>query len=188
MHSANPYQVPQSNVDDQDQNDYSEVKVLSVSGRIGRLRYLGYMMGYSMLIYLAFAAMGGVMLAMGLPQGIFTGTIVIAYILVLILSIMLTIQRAHDFNTTGWLALLSFIPVLNLAFWFIPGTDGENRFGKKTPPNRGSLIWVVVGGVVFIAVIGILAAVAIPAYQDYKTRAQAATQNSVAPAPVAQPE
>lgn len=185
MRSANPYQVPQSNVDDQDQEDYSEVKVLSVSGRIGRLRYLGYMMGYSMLIYLAFAAIGGVMLAMGLSQEVFTGTIVIAYAFVLILSIMLTIQRAHDFNTTGWLALISFIPVLNLVFWFIPGTDGENRFGKKTPPNRGVLVWLIVG-IVFIAVIGILAAIAIPAYQGYKLKAQAAAQNSAAP--VAQPE
>lgn len=131
MSSANPYQVPQSNVDHQGQDDYSEVKLLSIRGRIGRLRYLGYTMGYGMLIYLAFAAVGGVMLAMGSPREIFMGMVGIGYVLVLVLSMMLTIQRAHDFNTTGWLALLAFIPLLNLMFMFIPGTDGENRFGKK---------------------------------------------------------
>ena len=28
---------------------------------------------------------------------------------------MLTIQRAHDFNTTGWLAILSIVPLVNLS-------------------------------------------------------------------------
>lgn len=181
MSSANPYQVPQSNVDHQAQDDYSEVKLLSISGRIGRLRYLGYTMGYGMLIYMAFAAVGGVMLAMGLAREIFMGMVGIGYVLVLVLSMMLTIQRAHDFNTTGWLALLAFVPLLNLIFWFIPGTDGENRFGKKTPPNRGGLVWVVVA-ILAIAMIGILAAIAIPAYQAYVHKAQAAAQSNLAPA------
>ena len=184
MSSANPYQVPQSNVDHQGPDDYSEVKLLSISGRIGRLRYLGYTMGYGMLIYIAFAAIGGVMIAMGLPRGIFMGMVGIGYVLAMVLSIMLTIQRAHDFDKTGWLALLVFIPLLNLIFWFVPGTEGENRFGKQTPPNRGGLVWVVVA-ILAIAMIGILAAIAIPAYQSYVHRAQAAAQNNL-PAPAAQ--
>lgn len=186
MSSANPYQVPQSNVDYQGQDGYSEVKVLSVRGRIGRLRYLGYSMGYSMLIYFSFAVVGGVILAMGLPREIFTGIIAIAYVLVMVLSMILTIQRAHDFNKTGWLALLMFVPLANLIFLFVPGTDDENRFGKKTPPNRGALVWVVIA-IFAIVIIGILAAIAIPAYQAYVHRAQAAAQNHL-PAPAAQPE
>ncbi|MES2405766.1 MAG: DUF805 domain-containing protein [Pseudomonadota bacterium] len=186
MTTANPYQVPQSNVDFQGQDDYSEVKLLSIKGRIGRLRYLGYTMGYGMLIYLAFAIVGGVMIAMGLPRGIFMGMVGIGYVLAMVLSIMLTIQRAHDFNKTGWLALLVFIPFLNLIFWFIPGTEGENRFGKQTPPNRGVLVWVVIA-IVGIAFIGILAAIAIPAYQSYVHKAQAAAQNNL-PVPAARPE
>jgi uncharacterized membrane protein YhaH (DUF805 family) len=186
MSSTNPYQTPLSNVDHQEEDGYSEVKLLSTSGRIGRLRYLGYMMGYSMLIYFAFAAVGGVMLAIGAPQGIFMGMIGIGYILILVLSIILAIQRAHDFNTTGWLALLWFIPILSLIFLFIPGTDGENRFGKKTPPNRGGAVWIIIA-VIAIAVIGILAAIAIPAYQGYLNKAQAAARNAPS-SPVAQPE
>ena len=63
------------------------------------------------------------------------------------------------------------MPLVNLMFWFIPGTDGQNRFGAKTPPNSTGVIvgvWIVPA----IFVIGILAAVSIPAYQDYVKRAQ----------------
>lgn len=185
MSTANPYQVPLSNVDHHVPGDYSEVKVLSVKGRIGRLRYLGYSMGYSMLIYLLFAMVGGAMYALGLPQAAFFGVLGIGYVLVVLLSIMLTIQRAHDFNTTGWITLLLLVPLVNLMFLFIPGTDGENRFGKKTPPNRGGMIWWVLIPV-FVAILGILAAIAIPAYQAYLTKAQAASNNL--PVPASQPE
>lgn len=185
MTTANPYQVPQSNVDYQGQDDYSEVKVLSVRGRIGRLRYLGYSMGYSMLIYLAFAVAGFVLVSMGLTKERYTGLLLIAYIPIIALSLMLTIQRAHDFNTTGWLALLMFVPLANLIFMFIPGTDGENRFGKKTPPNRGALLIVLI--IIAIVFIGIVAAVAIQTYQGIVHKAQAAAQNNL-PAPAARPE
>lgn len=188
MSTANPYQVPRSNVDHtvSGGDDYSEVKVLSIKGRIGRLRYLGYSMGYSMLIYIIFAVLGVGAAAMGLPKEIMFGILGLGYVLLIIWTIMLTIQRAHDFNTTGWITLLAFIPLLNLMFLFIPGTDGENRFGKKTPPNRGGMIWWVLIPV-FIAIIGIIAAIAIPAYQGYVNKAKAAAGSNVL-APASQPE
>ncbi len=186
MSSANPYQVPQSNVDYQGQDGYSEVKLLSISGRIGRLRYLGYLIGYGMLINLFFSVVGAVMGGRGLTKEHYMGLFWVSYIPVIALYAMLTIQRAHDFDKTGWLALLMFVPLVNLIFWFIPGTDGENRFGKQTPPNSSGIVWMVI---VFFAlmIIGILAAIAIPAYQAYVHKAQAAAQNHL-PAPAAQPE
>lgn len=188
MSTANPYQIPRSNVDHtvSGGGDYSEVKVLSIRGRIGRLRYLGYSMGYSLLIYLVFGILAAVSVGMGLPQAVLLSILGIAYVLVIILGIMLTIQRAHDFNTTGWITLLALVPLLNLMFLFIPGTDGENRFGKKTPPNRGGMIWWVLIPV-FIAIIGIVAAIAIPAYQAYVNKAQATAGGNVL-APASQPE
>lgn len=86
--------------------------------------------------------------------------------------VFLTIQRAHDFNTTGWLSILVLIPLVNLIFWFIPGTGGENRFGLPTPPNRTSTV-VVALIIPIVAAVGILAAIAIPAYQQYVQRAKA---------------
>jgi hypothetical protein len=95
----------------------------------------------------------------------------LALVALTIIGFMLTIQRCHDFNATGWLSLLVLVPLANLIFWFIPGTDGPNRFGAPTPPNS---VLVLIGAwlipVVFIG--GVLAAVAIPAYQDYVKRAQ----------------
>jgi hypothetical protein len=71
---------------------------------------------------------------------------------------------------TGWFSILWLIPVVNLLFWFIPGTDGANRFGAKTPPNSTlALIGVWIVPAIFI--IGIIAAVSIPAYQQYVERA-----------------
>ncbi len=82
--------------------------------------------------------------------------------------------KAHDFNTTGWISILSFIPFVNLIFWFIPDTDGENEYGLKTPPNgAGTVIVALI--VPLIAVVGILAAIALPAYSDYVKRAKAAS-------------
>lgn len=178
MSSANPYRVPQSNVDYQGFDDYSEINVFSPRGRIGRLRYLGYTMGYSTLIYIVFGIVAGMMTAAGLPNGVFLAITGIGYVLVLVLSIILTIQRAHDFNSSGWVALLAFIPILNLLFLFTPGTDGENRFGKKTAPNPGWLAWVVIIPFALV-IIGIVAAIAIPAYQAYAHKAQINAQGTM---------
>jgi len=64
---------------------------------------------------------------------------------------------------------------LNLVFWFIPGTDGPNRYGAPPPPNT-TLAVVAAVIVPMLFVVGILAAIAIPAYQDYVKRAQSAQQ------------
>lgn len=185
MGTANPYQVPRSNLDRHVQGDYSEVKAFSTKGRIGRLRYLAYSMGYGMLIYLIVAALGVGLAAMGMPKEAVIGVLGIGYVLLIVFTIMLTIQRAHDFNTTGWITVLSLVPLVGLIFLFIPGTDGENRFGKKTPPNPRGMIWWIL--IPIIAITGIMAAVAIPAYQAYVNKAQAAAGNNVF-APASQPE
>ena len=100
---------------------------------------------------------------------------VASYVGIFILLMFLTIQRVHDFNASGWMALVLFIPLVNLIFWLIPGTDGENRFGPETPPNgAGAVALALILPALFV--VGIVAAVALPAYQQYLQRA-AATQN-----------
>ena len=159
---GNPYAKPNAAVADTAE-EYQEVKVFATSGRIGRVRYIAYGMG----IYLLFGILGGLLsIAIGAP-GLW-----ISSIATLVVGFMLTIQRSHDFNTTGWLSILVLIPLVNFIFWFIPGTDGENRFGAQTPPNT---VMVLIGAwlVPFFFIIGIAAAVALPAYQDYVKRAKA---------------
>jgi hypothetical protein len=97
---------------------------------------------------------------------------ILAALAFIALAIMLTIQRCHDFNASGWWALVGILPVINLVFWFIPGTDGPNRFGKKTPPNGIGVI--LLACIPLLVVLGMFAAIAIPAYQSFLKRSKGA--------------
>jgi uncharacterized membrane protein YhaH (DUF805 family) len=164
VQNRNPYATPRAKVADAAEV-YGEVKIFSAQGRLGRVRYIGYSIGLSLLFSMV---LGAVAAAAG-PAGVVPVTI-IGYIAIITVSILLTIQRAHDFDTSGWLSLLMFVPLVNLIFWFIPGTKGENRFGNPPPPNGvGAIILACVLPLVFV--VGIIAAIAIPAYQDYLQRA-----------------
>ncbi len=72
---------------------------------------------------------------------------------------------------------------MNLIFWFIPGTDGPNNYGAKTPPNgTGVIIAALIIPIVFV--VGVVAAVALPAYQQYVQRAQQMQQQQQQQAPI----
>ena len=164
----NPYGAPRAAVDDAPEQ-YQPVRVFAVSGRIGRARFILYTMGLPLLIMFVVGLVGALL---G-PAGV--ALMAIGWVAVVVLSLMLSVQRCHDFNATGWLAIAFLIPLVNLIFWFMPGTDGPNRFGAKTSPNStGVLIGVWIVPAIFV--IGIIAAVSIPAYQGYVKRAQ--TQQS----------
>jgi uncharacterized membrane protein YhaH (DUF805 family) len=158
--SVNPYAKPNAAVTEAAE-EYQEVKVFSTSGRIGRVRYIAYGMG----IYLLFAIIGA-LLSIVIGQA----GMVVAWLAIMVVGFMLTIQRCHDFNTTGWLSLLVLVPLVNLIFWFIPGTDGPNNYGAKTPPNgTGVVIAALIVPILFV--VGVVAAVALPAFQQYQQRA-----------------
>lgn len=162
MQAANPYRAPEANVADVPSTDFGRINILSIKGRLGRVRYIGYTIGLVLLFNF-----GGALLSMLAGPTIGAYVSFATTIAVIVLSTMLTVQRAHDFNATGWLAIVGFIPLVNFLFWLIPGTDGENRFGPKTPPN--SKMAVVLAGIFpAIMIIGIIAAIAIPAYQKYQ--------------------
>jgi uncharacterized membrane protein YhaH (DUF805 family) len=169
MATANPYRAPAAAVADASEQ-YQEVKIFSTSGRIGRARYIAYSLGLSFLIMLVFGFIGGFASAGG-SGGIGLAAMGVGYLVTFIVMFMLTIQRAHDFNVTGWLSILVLIPLVNFIFWFIPGTDGDNRWGAQTPPN-GILVLIVAWIIPVLFILGIVAAIALPAYQDYTKRSQ----------------
>jgi len=173
VENRNPYASPRADVADLESSDeYGEVKILSSHGRLGRVRYIGYGMGMSLLVMLAVGIVAGFASAGGVGgASVVQLLIVAAYIAIMVVQILLTIQRAHDFNSSGWLSLLMFVPLVNLIFLLIPGTPGENRFGHRPPPNTLGVI-ILACLLPFVFVVGVLAAIAIPAYQDYTIRAQ----------------
>ena len=177
MESASPYSPPQTDLLT-NQEEFGPIKILTAKGRIGRLRYIAYTIGVSLFVYLVTMAVVA-MVAVGAESspeqvgGAVLVVMVLGYGAMLLINVLLTIQRSHDFNTTGWLSLVLLLPLVPLIFWFIPGSEGANRFGPPPPPNKGAAVAVVV--ILLVLVVGaILAAIAIPAYQEYVARATAA--------------
>jgi len=169
--STNPYQTPEGQLSTDDQS-FGEVKFFSPSSRINRLRYWAHSMLFSFAMIGVFIVIGLVAALVSTTIGIVLG--VIAYIVMIVFSFILMIQRLHDLNKTGWMSLLCIVPLANIYLLvlliFFKGTEGRNNYGLKTPPNK-TWHWVMALSLpVFIAVIGILAAIALPAYQDYVTR------------------
>ncbi len=169
--SPSPYAPPQAQVGEQ-LPEYADLKVLSAKGRIGRVRYLGW----SMALMLAFLPLGGVILGSFTLSDTLAGLLtMVACVAMVVVGVCIGVQRLHDIGWSGWLWLLNFVPVVGSVFallmLFMPGSAGPNRYGPPPPPNSRSVI-VLAWLVILVPIIGIVAAVSIPAYQDYLMRAQ----------------
>ncbi|MEJ2360533.1 MAG: DUF805 domain-containing protein [Gammaproteobacteria bacterium] len=177
MSDYNRYQAPQSRVDGAGTEVYAKIKWFSVKGRIGRIRYLAYTASVSVLSLLAATILSTVLVINLGSQGVQIGWLLMmaVYAFMFVYSIMLAIRRAHDFNVTGWLSLLTLLPLVNLIFLLIPGTQGANDYGAPPPPNTTAN--VILALVMFIIMLGgVFAAAGIPAYNHYLQRAHSAQQ------------
>jgi uncharacterized membrane protein YhaH (DUF805 family) len=167
MSESNPYQAPSAQVADINQQ-YCDLWVYTMEGRLGRLRYLAYSFGLSFLIQL----MSGVAIALSatvpgeIGSAITLIFMIVAYIMLIITSFFIIVKRLHDVNKSAWFMLLFLIPLINLFFGlyllFASGTEGSNNYGPPPPPNsRG----VVIAAFLFIGilVLGVAAAILIPA-------------------------
>lgn len=171
--TQSPYATPQAAVGEA-LPEYGELQYFTVQGRIGRVRYLGWSMGMILAmipLFILFAAISAASQTLGAL------VLIAACVGMVVVSIFFGVQRLHDIGWSGWLWLLNFVPVVGsvmaLLMLLVPGTLGANRYGPPPPPNsRGvtGLAWASV----LVPIVGILAAIAIPAYQGYLTRAQEA--------------
>ncbi len=68
---------------------------------------------------------------------------------------LLTIQRFHDFNESGWFVLALLIPVVNMflliILWLTQGTQDPNNFGPKPPPN--TLVGIIAFVLLFLVLL-----------------------------------
>ena len=187
MTDINQYQTPRSTVEANTGEDFADVKVFSPSGRMGRVRFVNY------YITIPFAVLMGLFMVLGIITAILIPAVgesnaniasavmgiimILIYVAAIIYQFIVIIQRCHDFNSSGWLSLVTLIPVINIIFLFVllfvPGTQGHNNFGAPTKPNSTvQIVFSILAPFFLIAVIGILAAIAIPAYQGYLEQAQ----------------
>jgi uncharacterized membrane protein YhaH (DUF805 family) len=191
---TNPYAAPHATVTDVHDDETYEPRMFSTQGRIGRLRYLAYSFVTSFVTVFVFAFVGGMLMALLNRGNAAAGNsmlvvIGIAYIPMIVIYAIMMKRRLNDLNHSGWLGLLALVPLVNLLFGlyltFWPGSKGSNDYGPA--PGKNSTLLVVFGLIVPIVFIGILAAVAIPAYQGYVTKArlhqQLQQEQSAYPAP-----
>lgn len=173
---ANPYASPETAdlVQERD-TPPAEPKIFSFSGRLGRLRLVTY------LLVSSFISMLGCSLAVAMLTPVSPWLGVLAYVVLLLVSMVygfsLYVRRLHDLGHSGIWLLLFVVPLANVGLLiyllFFSGNDGVNEYGPKTVPNSsGVIVGFILGIFLGIASIGIIAAIAIPAYQDYVARAQ----------------
>ena len=188
MSDNTPYQAPQSDVIDTNSLHFDNTLFFSTSQRIGRLRWLVYGIGaqFGMMFFIGIVAAIMVPAIVSARSGGDAGIGVVGIIMmvlmygaIFVVSIILNRRRLHDLDQSGWLTLLIFIPLVNLFFalylLFAPGTKGENKYGLKPKPNT-VVLWIV-GLILPIVFVGLLAAIALPAYQDYVDRAKVTQQD-----------
>jgi len=171
MSEANPYSAPESALNTGQDALYTP-KIISFQGRIGRMRYLAYSLGFSLLMnlvmtpFVGFSAMMGGMA--GSPESMGTLSIIVLALITivsLVIGVMFVKRRLNDLNRSGWWMLLFIVPVVNLLLiiylLFFPGTDGANNYG---PPPIANSFGVLLLAWLFIAIfgLGIISAIALP--------------------------
>jgi uncharacterized membrane protein YhaH (DUF805 family) len=186
MTTANPYQAPSSDVTQAHSMRPYQPRIFTAEGRIGRLRYLAY----GLIINLCFIPVALLILAIatattgdsGQPSLIVWILGGIAYIALIVASFILAKRRLNDLNQSGWLSLLLLIPLVNFGviLWliFAPGEKQQNSYGAYPIKNTGGIVALALI-LPFIAIVGIIAAIALPAYVDYTERAASSYQDSL---------
>jgi len=176
--TINPYASPETADLVQQEQDVPPVepKIFAFSGRLGRMRMVTYMFLASLL---------SMAIAMPMMALLFGGNVVLGgliYVAVLLFSTIYSIslyrRRLHDLDKSGWWMLLFLVPLVNIGLLlylcFAAGTAGANQYGAPTTPNSAGLKVGFVVSLLFTVALPILAAISIPAYQDYVQRAQQA--------------
>lgn len=153
---ASPYAPPRAHVGET-LPEFSELKVFSAQGRIGRLRYLAW----TLVLMAAIVAVTAVCAAI-LTRSLVGGGLLIAIagIGFLIVSVQIAVQRLHDVGWSGWLLLINIVPFVGSLFPFlimvIPGNSGANQYGAPQPPNTKAVkilasLWLAIIAILMVS-------------------------------------
>ncbi|OAE12615.1 hypothetical protein AZH11_12625 [Pseudomonas simiae] len=166
--AASPYAPPRAAVGDHTE-EYSTLKVFTINGRIGRLRYLAW----TLVLTLAMLVAGGIIstasfaVATASPTaGIILGSLLGFALVVAIVwvSVQIGVQRLHDLGWSGWLWFLHLVPLVNSVFpillLVLPGNAGANQYGAPPPRNSTAVkvlaaLWLAFIPVMFAIVVAL---------------------------------
>ena len=164
-----PYQAPSADVTAGKADERYQPRFFAASGRLGRMRYVVYAFGLTMLSYLAIAVAGGILAAImgGFENAsansgatMLLGLLAMVVMLfILVMTVIYAIRRLNDINASGWFVLLFLVPIVNLIMGrllvFLPGTKGPNKFGPRPVANGGGVIAAFVVVTVLLSLIHI---------------------------------
>ncbi len=157
--SVSPYASPAATIE-QNTDEVGDLNIWGIEGRIGRMRYIAWSMVLmfaitpamliSMLAFKASPLLGGLLIAA-------------AGIIAIIIGIQISVKRLHDIGWSGWLLLISLIPVVGSIFqlliFIMPGNQGNNRYGAPAPANSTAvkvLFWIWVALLLSGFIIGLI--------------------------------
>ena len=129
---------------------YEPLSALSLTQRLGRLRFACYQLTASLMAGLVIALLL-LLSQQWIPAlaGQISSLVIIIMLAVYLLGLM--VRRLHDADKSGWWALAVLVPVANLIlmlFLFLAaGSNSVNRYGTPNPPPgvlvilAGGLYW-----------------------------------------------
>ena len=110
---------------------FDDIEIFSSEERMGRKKYFFYSTAIPLILFWSFSTLldsiGG---TSPLLSALFGAIIASTMIIIVRLSIL----RCHDFNASGWYAVLSLIPLASIIFALIPGNNGINSYGEAAEP------------------------------------------------------
>jgi uncharacterized membrane protein YhaH (DUF805 family) len=145
-----PWTTPKS---DQDEYlaDQPAGGLFSLKGRLGRVNFAAWS---ALIALVAGFAATSLLPKLGLVMGSPLASLIIS-VGYLAATLKVSVKRLQDIGWSGWLILLSMIPVvgyvIGLLLLFMPGTRGPNRYGPQPAPAP-SLVKLFVGFAAFCAV------------------------------------
>ncbi|MEO8489387.1 DUF805 domain-containing protein [Pseudomonas sp.] len=159
--AASPYAPPRAAVGD-NHAEFSTLKVFTIHGRIGRLRYLAW----TLVLTLALLVAGGIIstasfaVATASPTaGVILGSLLgfALFVALVWVSVQIGVQRLHDLGWSGWLYLLNLVPLVNSIFplllLVLPGNTGANQYGPPPPRNSTAVKVLATAWLAFLPIL-----------------------------------
>ncbi len=180
-----PYQAPGADVAVAGNETY-QPKFISLSGRIGRMRYFVYATGLTMLFYLVVGVVAAILVpafasggegAMGMVAIVLSTVALAAFVGMLIMTWGYMVRRLNDINLSGWMSLLMLVPLANLILGLIlifkKGSQGGNDYGAAPVANSGGVkAAFAVLLLLLVGYFGVLMPITLQQYAQYVQQAE----------------